>query len=331
MTETADFGIAWDWEYDADFVSLLAASCGRRGLSTVLIGPPDLAAVAPAVLGGARRFRAFLDRASDTTSAFEPVARAALEAGSLFVNHPLAARRAVNKAAMHLEFLSGGINVPYTIILPVYEKDPTAQIFKFDGVGVPFIVKPAHGGGGDGVLLGARSIADVMAARRDYLDDQILIQENIVPRILDGRPAYFRVYYAAGDVRACWWNPRAHLSERVAPEEMDRHGLREIERIAVRIHEISGLRFFSTEIAVTADGRFISVDYVNEPCDMRLQSRARDGVPDGVVADVCEALARFVRSAIGGRPSAEIEGGEQDRDRDRRAEGEAGVPPVDTA
>jgi hypothetical protein len=41
------------------------------------------------------------------------------------------------------------------------------------------------------------------------------------------------------------------------------------------------------------------VDYVNDQCDMRLKSRAANGVPDDVVESVCDSLAGF--AARGGR------------------------------
>jgi len=60
------------------------------------------------------------------------------------------------------------------------------------------------------------------------------------------------------------------------------------------VAEISALEFFSSEVALTDDGTPVVVDYVNEVCDMRLKSRHRDGVPDGVVQRIVQALTRFL-------------------------------------
>jgi hypothetical protein len=60
------------------------------------------------------------------------------------------------------------------------------------------------------------------------------------------------------------------------------------------IHTVSGLDFFSSEIAVTRDGRFVAVDYVNEICDMRQQSDHVDGVPDDVVSFIQRGCAHAV-------------------------------------
>jgi hypothetical protein len=42
---------------------------------------------------------------------------------------------------------------------------------------------------------------------------------------------------------------------------------------------------------MTPAGRFVTVDYVNETCDMRLQSRYADGVPDRLALAISGLLA----------------------------------------
>jgi hypothetical protein len=85
-----------------------------------------------------------------------------------------------------------------------------------------------------------------------------------------------------------------------------------MEEMARLIHAIAGINFFSTEIAITEEMRFISVDYVNDQCDMRLKAKAATGVPDDVVGSICASLAGFVERAVrvpsppdGGRPRGE--------------------------
>jgi hypothetical protein len=51
---------------------------------------------------------------------------------------------------------------------------------------------------------------------------------------------------------------------------------------------------FSTEIAITSDSRFVVVDYVNDPIDLRLQSKTFDGVPDDIVEDITERLVELI-------------------------------------
>ena len=60
-----------------------------------------------------------------------------------------------------------------------------------------------------------------------------------------------------------------------------------------RIARSTHINFFSTELAVVVKGhrrRFLAFDYINDPCDMTLQSFSHCGVPDRVVHHVAERL-----------------------------------------
>jgi GNAT superfamily N-acetyltransferase len=74
--------------------------------------------------------------------------------------------------------------------------------------------------------------------------------------------------------------------------------LREMAEIIARV---CGLQLFSTEIAWTTDGRLLSVDYVNDPIDLRLKSRAAGGVPDEIVAAIADCIASWVAEQIRAR------------------------------
>jgi len=65
-------------------------------------------------------------------------------------------------------------------------------------------------------------------------------------------------------------------------------------QVARRIGQVCCLDLFSTEITLAEDGRFLAVDYVNDPVDLRLQSKAVDGVPDVFVENIAYRLARLV-------------------------------------
>jgi hypothetical protein len=80
----------------------------------------------------------------------------------------------------------------------------------------------------------------------------------------------------------------------VTAEERFRFKLHPLREVPQRIAQICGLQLFSTEIALTEAGRFLAVDYVNDPVDLRLQSRAVDGVPDGIVENIAGRLIRLV-------------------------------------
>jgi hypothetical protein len=136
----------------------------------------------------------------------------------------------------------------------------------------------------------------VQKARQEHPAETMLLQAYVTPRTLDGRPAWFRLLYCAGAVYPCWWDVQTHVYARVTAQESARFGLRELREVLVRIAAIAGLHLFSTEVALTNEGRFVAVDYVNDPVDLRLQSQTIDGVPDAILENIAGRLARLVEA-----------------------------------
>jgi glutathione synthase/RimK-type ligase-like ATP-grasp enzyme len=295
MPLEVDFGIAWDWEYDKDFVYMLDSECNKRGLQSYLVYPYNIDETIGKVSKGEITFKTFLDRASESDSRFIPLIKSLKKRGVSFVNDSEASKRANDKATMHLEFLSSGLYVPYTIILSPYEDDPQFDASYIHTIGTPFIVKPAEGGGGRGVVLGVKTPYDIVKAREKHSKDKYLIQEEITPVVIKGRKAWFRAFYVYGNVIICWWDNQTGVYQRVTSRAERKYKLKELKGITKKIAEIARLNFFSTEIALTKAGRFVAVDYVNDTCDMRLKSKALDGVPDDVVRDIVRELVDSIR------------------------------------
>lgn len=288
-----DLCLAWNWEYDAGFVHLLDAACIRRGLTLLQVTPDNLDLALAALAPGELHFRVFLDRASDSDPRFQPLADWARADASLRINPQERARWAWDKATMHLEFISRGIETPYTLLLAPYAEQPSLPPLDLSLLGGSFAIKPAGTGGGVGVVLEASSLEQAAAARQQFPDEKYLLQAHVTPQMLDGRPAWFRVLVCDGAVYPCWWDQGTHVYARVTAEEVARFGLRGLREVPRRIAAVCGLHLFSTEIALTDDGRFLVVDYVNDPVDLRLQSQAVDGVPDAIVENVAGRLARL--------------------------------------
>jgi hypothetical protein len=121
-----------------------------------------------------------------------------------------------------------------------------------------------------------------------------LLQAQIVPARLGTRMAWFRVTYCAEKVYPCWWDSLTHIYAPITPDEANSYNLTPLHRMTSSIAKICGLELFSTEITLTPDGRFVIVDYVNDPIDLRLQSKAFDGVPNDIVRDIADRLADLV-------------------------------------
>ncbi len=144
------------------------------------------------------------------------------------------------------------------------------------------------------MILEATSWEQVLGARQQYPHEKYLLQAHVTTRVLDGRQAWFRVLFCDGAIYPCWWDQQTHIYARVTAEEKARLGLRSLRQVPVNVAQICGLHLFSTEIALTEEGHFLAVDYVNDPVDLRLQSKAVDGVPDVYVESIAGRLVRLV-------------------------------------
>jgi hypothetical protein len=289
-----DLCLAWNWEYDADFIALLDMACRSHGLSLLLITPDNLGDRLQSLVNHQITFRAFLDRASDADARFVPIVQWAHNHAVYSINPHEQASRTWDKTAMHLTLSNAGLHTPYTIILPSYEEQPVLPPIDLRPLGDSFTIKPAHGGGGVGVVVEATSLCQVLVARQEYPTDRYLLQAHVVPIQLGSRPAWFRVIYCAGQVYPCWWDTRTHVYAPVTFTEESRYCLSPLRDITASIAHLCGLDLFSTEISLTPDGLFVIVDYVNDQIDLRLQSKAFDGVPDDIVRDIAERLVGLV-------------------------------------
>jgi len=293
-----DLAIAWDWEHDRDFVRTLEASAQAIGLTTYSITEHNCEETLRAVHHGQLQVAVVLDRAAETDERFAALSKALAHRDVKHLNPPDAVRHASDKASMHLEFITAGIHVPYTIIVSPYNKKREVELSlsELALLGRPFIIKPANTtGGGIGVILGAETLKDVIENRQHHKNDKYLLQEEIHPLILGERTGWFRVFGIAGMILPCWWDPRSHIYSEVTSADQRRWQLVALNDVTRTIASVCKLDFFSTEIAIPTHGRHIVVDYVNEVCDMRLQSLHADGVPDRIVAAIARQLARRAR------------------------------------
>ena len=286
-----DLCLAWNWKYDTDFVDLLDRSCQSYGLSLLQITPENLSGMTQSITNEEMRIQVFFDRASDSDGRFIPVVQWACDRVDHHINFHNLARRAWDKVAMH-QIISVSLDTPVTIALPSYNEQPFLPEIDLSSLGDSFTIKPAYGGGGDGVINEATTLSQVLDARQGFPTQRYLLQSYIIPPRLGSRLAWFRVIYCAGKVYPCWWDNDTHVYTHVTSDEEASYSLGSLSSITSSVANLCGLTLFSTEIAITPDGRFVIVDYVNDPIDLRLQSKAFDGVPDDIVKDITERLVQ---------------------------------------
>jgi glutathione synthase/RimK-type ligase-like ATP-grasp enzyme len=295
--ESFGLAIAWNWEFDADFISGIERECRHKNIFTYQITPENIGQVLEELRDRKLSFDVLYDRASDADEAFLPLVKLMSERAARVINPHEKVAHAIDKASMHLECMTHGLHVPYTIILPSYNEQ---EIVSIDStilglLGTPFVVKPANTtGGGTGVVLNAMTPGDIFTARTLHKDDKYLVQEFIHPQEFDGKRGWFRAYSVFGEIILSWWNDQTHMYTELSSEEEVQFDLSELRQIMKTIHTMCGLDFFSSEIARTSDGKFIVVDYVNEICDMRLKSKYHNAVPDAVVHRIERLIANEV-------------------------------------
>ncbi|RPH95785.1 MAG: hypothetical protein EHM72_14820, partial [Calditrichaeota bacterium] len=96
-----DMGIAWNWEYDADFIKLIENSLPAHGLSLLQITPDNVDALVDELYRQKIHLNVFLDRASEDDPRFIPIVRWACTHCSYFINRHEWAIHSCDKTAMH--------------------------------------------------------------------------------------------------------------------------------------------------------------------------------------------------------------------------------------
>ncbi|MBM4030702.1 MAG: hypothetical protein FJ291_02845 [Planctomycetes bacterium] len=283
---------AWDCDGDVAFVDLLVEACRDERLSLLQATPANLDGVLAGVNAGEAGFRAYFDRASDEEPRFEPLAAWARAHCPCRINPHELAERAWDKAEMHAA-LSSVLHTPPTLILPPFREQPDLPPLDLGVLGPSFTIKPAYGGGGTGVVT-CISPDRIPAARQTFPDTKYMLQSHIVPVRLDGRPAWFRILHAGGKYYPCWWDDRTHVYTTLTCAAEDHYGLRPLRGIVETIAHITGLHLFSTEVALSPEGKFLVIDYVNNPVDLRPQSKTPDGVPNLLLRFIARDIARLV-------------------------------------
>lgn len=292
--EVFDLGIAWNWQPDTDFINELNEQSLKSGLRPYLIHIYNLYGTLKDIAEGNISFKVFFDRTSGDDPVFSGLSDFIKPKVAFFINHPDIVKRAVNKFLMHFEFINQKIPVPLTVTLNPQDDNQTLEL-KIKDLPKPFVLKPADGAAGEGVVLDARSLDDIQRLKEDCDNTTYLAQDKVSPLNLGDRPGWFRVFYCSGEIIPCWWDPLTHIYNTLSQDDIYRFRLADLWRITKGISEVCRLDFFSTEIAIKNDKKFVVIDYVNDQCDMRKKSKFNDGLPDEVVGRIVENIISFVK------------------------------------
>jgi hypothetical protein len=313
----------------ACFDRWLARSAAARGLACALIHDGIVHEAIRRLAAGELTIGFHLDYFALWHVPEDPYARlaqAVQDSGGRPVNAPARSRLFTDKAAAHLELARHGLGVPESIILRPWTADRKVttdewQRLRLDEPGAFVYVKPANGYGGRGVHRIPVSTPDALttaiaSARNSDRRETYLVQREVRCvrfRCDDGvtRPAYWRVLHCLGDFLVFWWNGHEAACGRPAYREVTlnevyRLELQPLYEAAEALADLCGLEWFSTEFCLSEGGepsRFmlrgadgldrplVVIDYVNDQCDVDVQSRCPGAPPDAIVAHLAERFA----------------------------------------
>lgn len=306
-TKTYNLSMSINWIYDWDFFKIIERESKKFGLTSFIIQEDNLEDTYLKINDNLLSFNFLFDRASDSSIEFLKLQNILINKGTKIIERHEKIKWASDKATMHLEFISNGIDTPYTFILAPFEFDTNISITNNDliKIGSPFIIKPANTtGGGVGVFDNAKDINDILLVRKEFEKDKYLIQEKVIPLEADGRYFWFRCFYGFGSIYCTWWNNNTKKYKLLSEEDLLKYSLQKLFTTVENIKKITDINFFSTEIAIDKNNKFLVVDYVNEVCDMRLQSKYYDGVPDVIVENIARNLILFLKDKINNNMSS---------------------------
>jgi hypothetical protein len=296
--EEFDFGIGWPvkGEENEIFISILKSECEARRLKFIFIDGTSIDTLSSKIRKGEFKLKFYLDMASETFDPKDNFTRFAYslkDSGTRIVAEPDDVKAAADKSITHFDLAMAKVPVPYTVLVRNWEPTRRLTDEEKEGLGFPFVIKPALGYGQKGVKIIRQkaTLKEIAEARLVNKGDNFLLQEFIEPAELNSEPAWFRVFHLFGEVFPCWWNPVTHVYRHVTLREMDEYKLLPLIRITTEIARITRIDWFSCEIALgKKENNFVTIDYMNDQCAINPQSKYKDGVPNELIIQIAERM-----------------------------------------
>lgn len=284
-----DIAIAWVNPVEEKFVASIKKAARAKRLSVLEITYENTEEIFKVIEAQKIHSTTFFDRASLDDAVYFLVAEKFKGLGTRVVNDPEAVMAASDKAKLHELYKKEGLPVPETIIIS--SKTPRKE---YNGIiqklGIPFVLKPGHGGSGERVNVAAKNADDISEFASDLASDKGLAQEYVVPVVISGKAAWFRPIYAAGEVIPLWWDPGNHFYREFGDSGSEKKIAKKLETFVQTIAKLTSLDLFSCEIMIAEGNRYLIVDYANHPIDLNTQENVPDGLPPFILQKIVANL-----------------------------------------
>jgi len=294
MTKDYDIGIGWANPVDQKFVEAIKLTAKKKGVSVKEIKFPDLRSSFDLAKQDKLRFKLFIDRSSDDHPTYFLLAQILKEKGIQVLNDPNSIINYSSKAYLHRILEQNNFPVPKTFILSPrsYPKNYLAKVAV--NLGRPFVLKPSHGGGGEGVITSARSGKDIANFLKDNHTDECLAQQYVTAPVMMGKTAWFRPIYVCGLTIPLWWNPGNSFYHQFDNSTKENIISKKLKKYMEKIAKLTGLELFSAEFTIDENGRFVIIDYANHPIDLSTHEAEPDGLPPDVVKKIALQIVNSI-------------------------------------
>jgi hypothetical protein len=312
-TADVDFVFALDYcSPNSKLMRLFHEAMSAYGVSCQLVNNTSVERMLEDVEAGRFRPQVYLDLSSRPDDAFEKLLYAAHRAGAHTMRNPEHTQW-VLKSQSHPKLLAAGLPLPPSVILKSGEPDRELTAEERAAIGERAVIKPSFGEAAKGCMVGVEpTLANIRKARDYERKFDWLIQKMITWTKLGDRPAYLRAYNVCGHRTLMWWamertdGPYKLLSW----DDVRKYDLMGAVEIVDRLADVTGMDFFSTEIAITKESgpdRFVLIDYVNDQCDMD-PAASQYSPREEFCRFICQRLAEFTYRKKQGLPPPEYRG-----------------------
>jgi len=312
-TADVDFVFALDYcSPNSRLMKLFHEAMSAYGLSCQLVNNINVKKMLEDVEAGRFRPNVYLDLSSRPDDTFEKLLYAAHRAGSHTIRNPEQTQW-VLKAQSHPELVQAGLPLPPTVILKSDDPDRELTAQERAAIGDRAVIKPSFGEAAKGCVVGVEPTLQNIRQARDYERKfDWLIQKMMSWTRLGDRAAYLRAYNVCGHRTLMWWaqdnSPTAY--QLLSWDDLRKYDLMGAVQIIDRLADLTGMDFFSSEIAITKEtgpDRFVLIDYVNDQCDMD-HTDSPYSPPEEFSRFVCQRLAEFTYQKKQGSPRPDYRG-----------------------
>lgn len=291
-----DFVFGLDYlSVNARLLRVMHEAMATYGLSCLLVNQSSVERTIDAVRKGRLRPLVYLDLSSRPGDRFHALLETMSASGAHTLCDPIKLPMTL-KAVVHPALARAGLPLPPTVILKRSEPDRDLTPEELALVGDRVVIKPSFGVAGQGALIGVPPTRDQISRARDFnRNDDWLIQRMISWTKFGDRPAYLRGYNVLGHRSLMWWSNDGGYHP-LTWADLHRHDLLGAVELIDKIVAITGVEFFSSEIAITSGSgkdRFCLIDYVNDQCDIDFQAQPDRSPPEAWVRWVCQRVAEF--------------------------------------